>query len=1389
MKSKIIKLTARLMTAVMTMTAVSALSPSDVMASTSISVGKGSGCDFSTIQAAVESIDRIPTEQNPVNIYVNKGVYEEAVSIDKPYVNIIGKGKASDVVISYDKANGHSDKAKNVGTEKSATFTVAQQAKGFSAQNVTFENSYNISDTSRKQTQAVAFASLADKVILKECNFIGRQDTLYLKGASKGQSVYGSCNNARVYLSNCYIEGTVDFIFGDATAYFDKCKLFMAYYENGGHFTAPNTTLFNLGYVFNGCELSVDKKYTTANKSKIDLGRPWQCDADYPNYGSQSVYISCKLPDILSDKGFSLWDKSTVANKVRFMEYDSRTSSGSKLGSVKRADFVTELTAAQAEAYNVYNVLGGNDGWNPAAAVRTGKTAADLTLDKYVLNIPLGESDTIKTTVLPAGAADKTELYTDSDIITIEGGKITAQKTGSAKVYVKLPNGLTKYAVVNVISARTAAPEIDKISISAKEIIKPTNRLTANYSFPLASDNNTDTSLIRWYALKNGVMTLLKEGVGDYYKTYTVQNADVGSKIVLGVKPATKTTYGKYGDEVQYTSLSEVVAADDSTKLYLRDGFENGVKRYTASGSWQKIATDGNSFITNSGSEASLSYPGSSTWKDATYELKLRCNPLGTGLDGDNEIDFDINNSGSSCYRLVINRGGNTKSLKLNLYKIVNSEQTLLYKDEDKLKNAVLTNSGNDNPYMYVSLAKNDGDLNLKFRLEGSDTRLINKTVKDSSPLSGGTMQLSLKGKENIWLVDTLTAEETKKVDKESQIRIYLAGDSTVKYYGDDNSIGGWGEYIVNYFDDGVDIINKAEGGRSTRSYLNQGRLDEITSQLREGDYVFIQFGHNDNRTDENAFVEHSVALGTPDENGIYPTIRAQKTKTPQRIIDFYKNDAYPYGEYFYPYESGTFKWYLQQYVDKVKEKGATPVIITPVCRVLFDADGKIQPAFGENNGYKLAVEQVAKENNVTCINAYDITKSLYESYGVMTTHGLHDVKDDGTMDLTHYNKFGANIVASKLADAVAEQIPELKSHLKASTQYVAKTDDMKTANLFVVGDAGNDGVDNDIFASHSFSEYLQGYLSDKVKVQDMTQAGVTAKAFAKTEAYKDFIDSVKEGDYVMICFGKNDGNMLADGYTSAGVGKESKNGFYYNVYNNYVLPVVNKKAVPILITPINDRAFDENGIAVDTTAKYADDIKAIVTDNSLYFVNVSDISYTLYKNMGEEGSKVLNALDKENGIDNSALSEFGAKTITKQIMNNLKFSSATLKNYILDAKLNEKTVYTRGEFVKSMAKIIGIENAGYTTNFRDVLKGKSYEKAVGAAASLGIISGDSAGCFYPEAVLDGDSMTTMLYAAMEYKGLDPYTLNDVFHFGEGAISSEIGLWALDRLCEEVSAK
>ncbi len=306
----------KLFSSILAVTMVCGLLPTGtiVMAqATTITVGKGSGYDFSTVQSAIDSIKIIPTEKDPVTIEIASGTYEESVSVNKPNVHITHDGKPEEVVITYDKANGHSNPAKNFGSDNTSTFSLGVNATGFKADNITVQNSYNIG-TNNSQVQAVAFSSQADKVVLNNCRLIGRQDTLYLRGASKGQTNYGSANSVRTYLKNCYIEGTVDYIFGDGTAFFDKCNLKMMAYQNGGHFTAPNTTLFNIGYVFNECNLSVDKTATADILGKIDLGRPWQCDGAYPSYGSNSVFINCTLPDNINKAGFSKWDENTVLN-------------------------------------------------------------------------------------------------------------------------------------------------------------------------------------------------------------------------------------------------------------------------------------------------------------------------------------------------------------------------------------------------------------------------------------------------------------------------------------------------------------------------------------------------------------------------------------------------------------------------------------------------------------------------------------------------------------------------------------------------------------------------------------------------------------------------------------------------------------------------------------------------------------------------------------------------------------------------------------------------------------------------------------------------------------------------------------------------------------------
>jgi hypothetical protein len=477
----------------------------------------------------------------------------------------------------------------------------------------------------------------------------------------------------------------------------------------------------------------------------------------------------------------------------------------------------------------------------------------------------------------------------------------------------------------------------------------------------------------------------------------------------------------------------------------------------------------------------------------------------------------------------------------------------------------------------------------------------------------------------------------------------------------------------------------------------------------------------------------------------------------------------------------------MQQYIDGIKAKGATPVVVTPVCRIFFDGEGKITPHFGENDGYVTAAKQIAEENGIDCIDMFNITKSLYESYGVMTTQGLHNVKSDGTVDITHYNKFGANIVASKMADAIKEMNISLSSHITSSVTAVDKTYDLKTAKLFVVGGAGAAADKSaDGIKSGGYGDYLGKYLSSKITVENLARADKTAKSYIDTEEYQKYISELSEGDYVMIAFGNTDGNGSdSASYSKAGGSKDDGKSFTYYLYNYYVKPATEKKAVVILLTPNCDRTFDSEGQIVSNHQAYTDDVIAEVTADGTYFVNLDNASTELYNLMGVDGSKVLNAYSKENGIIANALSEFGADSLAKKIMSNMKYSSASLKDYINDTELNKQTYMTRADYVEMVMYMLGINEKCYD-NFSDVAAGKSYENAIANAKRLGFVSGTN-GMFLPELPLTVDLMKEVNENVCKYAGIEK-DFTDVYNLaGSASVSNEIGIYSIDVLFESIN--
>lgn len=289
-------------------------------------------------------------------------------------------------------------------------------------------------------------------------------------------------------------------------------------------------------------------------------------------------------------------------------------------------------------------------------------------------------------------------------------------------------------------------------------------------------------------------------------------------------------------------------------------------------------------------------------------------------------------------------------------------------------------------------------------------------------------------------------------------VNLFLAGDSTVKDYsakgmynsGKNQAEGSWGEFLQSFFDEGqVTVVNYANGGRSTRNFINEGTLDKIAENIKAGDYLFIQFGHNDaSNADTSHLTERYAPLGTPDANGVYPSTPGVRQPTPAGLPE-------TWGETCYTYDcGGTYKWYLQQYIDVAKNAGATPVLVTPVSRMYYEPDGSIRPHHDEAtsetkcNAYCAAVRQLAAEQNVPCIDAFAFTETMFTDAYAACGGDRFGQQVMAVGESTHSNKLGGMIEAALMAQAIQNLNVDISPAVQAPAKVLGETPSGETAFL-----------------------------------------------------------------------------------------------------------------------------------------------------------------------------------------------------------------------------------------------------------------------------------------------------------------------------------------------------
>jgi pectin methylesterase-like acyl-CoA thioesterase len=287
-------------------------------------VAADGSADFTTVQAAV---DAAPAAG--IAIRIRPGTYREKLVINKAHIQLRGTGPdASKTILSFDDSAGTAG-----GTTKSASVTVL--GDDFYAENLTMENTFSRTRAlTQEGSQAVALRISGDRSVLRNVRFLGYQDTLYATGKP-----------SRQYFADCYIEGNVDFIFGDARAFFENCEI-----HSKAHPVVMITAQSKLhaeersGYVFDHCRLTADPEAKV-----VYLGRPWRAYASV-------VFMNTEMGSWMAREGWHEWEHDGKASLPTAF-YAEYKSTGAGANPARK-----QLSDAEAKQFALTTFF---DGWNP----------------------------------------------------------------------------------------------------------------------------------------------------------------------------------------------------------------------------------------------------------------------------------------------------------------------------------------------------------------------------------------------------------------------------------------------------------------------------------------------------------------------------------------------------------------------------------------------------------------------------------------------------------------------------------------------------------------------------------------------------------------------------------------------------------------------------------------------------------------------------------------------------------------------------------------------------------------------------------------------------------------------------------------------------------------
>jgi lysophospholipase L1-like esterase len=453
---------------------------------------------------------------------------------------------------------------------------------------------------------------------------------------------------------------------------------------------------------------------------------------------------------------------------------------------------------------------------------------------------------------------------------------------------------------------------------------------------------------------------------------------------------------------------------------------------------------------------------------------------------------------------------------------------------------------------------------------------------------------------------------------------LYLIGDSTVKNSWDkgDDGLWGWGRPLAAHFDLArINVENQALGGTSSRSYLTGGHWERVLALVRRGDFVIMQFGHND-----------SGPAGSMRGNGDETTERAGS--------DGSLAEVHSYG------------WYLRKYVGSAKARGATPIILSLVARDIWK-NGKVERS---TDSYTKWAREAAEQSGAPFVDLNDLTATRFEKEGQVRTH----TQLFGTNDHTHTTALGAAVNAETVATAIHSLTNcSLKNYLREKPLNAAIEEKSGPQLVVIIGDStvANYPATK---PARGWGMYIQERFNSGVVISNLAANGRSTKTFIEEGRWKTAL--ALKPDYVLIQFGHNDSH--AKEKHEATDAATDFSGFL----RTYIDEARDAGAVPILVTPMLRRNYTAAGKLDDILQPYADAMKTVAAEKNVSLIDLHADSRTYYEGLGAEKVATL----ASEPTDKTHFNEIGARAMAKLVLKELPRVAPALGKEMLAEKQND---------------------------------------------------------------------------------------------------------------------